>query len=191
MATYGKGFLGEATIRLARLLGIDGQIPLKLGETITPVVLVGDGTLPGYGAQELRRWKLYVDVPPAATSTNFAIKPQEDLLIESISWTAANASTQARVNFIGASGADPFAIATRKAMMMDRNPGTELAPLLHGVAGAVAITGTEVWRSIASSSAGQETDMKIAPFLLPKGARLFFWVNGAVGFGIDINGRTV
>lgn len=191
MATYGKGFLGEATVRLARLLGIAGQIPLKLGETITPVVLLGDGTAPGFGAQELRRWGLYVDVAGQVTSTNHAIRADADLIIDRISWSAANASTQVRVNYIGPNGADPFAIAIRQGLFRDRNDATELAPIIHGNSGAVAITGTEFWRSRSSNNANQETIMNVLPFLLPRGARLFLWVTGNVSFTVHYEGRTV
>lgn len=54
--TYGKSYFGEVTNRLGRLLGLDGRIPVDLAQSIQPVVLVGDGTLPGMAYRAGKRW---------------------------------------------------------------------------------------------------------------------------------------
>lgn len=53
-----RGFLGEAALRLARLLELDGLVSpgFDTGESITPVVLVGDATDPGMGSLRNRRF---------------------------------------------------------------------------------------------------------------------------------------
>lgn len=54
--TYGQSFFGEITSRLARLLNLEGQVPIKLQEGVSPVVLVGDGTIPGMAGFKGKRW---------------------------------------------------------------------------------------------------------------------------------------
>lgn len=54
--TYGQSFFGEVTNRLARLLQLEGRVPVKLQEGVTPVVLVGDGTIPGMASYSGKRW---------------------------------------------------------------------------------------------------------------------------------------
>ena len=54
--TYGQSFFGEITNRLSRLLRLEGRIPVKLQEGVTPVVVVGDGLAPGMASFSGRRW---------------------------------------------------------------------------------------------------------------------------------------
>lgn len=54
--TYGRSFFGTITSRLSRLLQLEGRVPIELAATVQPVVLVGDGTLPGMNDRSGKRF---------------------------------------------------------------------------------------------------------------------------------------
>lgn len=53
---YGRSYFNELATRLSRLLSLDGEIPIELGDRITPVVMVGDGLAPGMTGNRGRRF---------------------------------------------------------------------------------------------------------------------------------------
>lgn len=90
---YGRSYFNEATGRLARLLGLDGEIPIELGKTITPVVSVGDGTAPGMGLVRGRRW-MGRSTNNGAGAGYLTFRAVRDVVVEAVfPWNTAGTGT--------------------------------------------------------------------------------------------------
>jgi len=132
---YGRSDFGEAETRLRRLLSLEGLIPMDLSRSIQPVMLVGDGTLPGMSQARLRRFT--VSSITTGVSTGFWLKANNEagVVIDAIELTVSAAAAALRIRYLGATDTDPLAIATPVGVMVDRAPsGSEVSPLLRNAA---------------------------------------------------------
>jgi len=131
-----RGFLGEAALRLARLLELDGLISpaFDTGQELTPVVLVGDATEPGMGSIRNRRWmanlrggagvqpalRVATDAAPVILDTLVLSSSAQEIIAIRIHFDNADAATQSntfldRVN--GAIEPVPGLISTAQATL--------------------------------------------------------------------------
>lgn len=187
--SYGRGFFGEATTRLARILGIAGAIPIKLTEGVSPVIILADGTLPGYGGQSLRRWQGFTTVTGVAVSTSYVIRATSDVIITRFNWWTNNASNEFTLGYLPAATADPIVVASRAHHYLDRNTsGDELAPILSGIGGGVGFAGAKTILKGRQPGTNTMHSLPLEPFLLEKGAGLWLWGAANVTYYVTIAG---
>lgn len=132
--TYGRSFFGEATTRLARFLGLEGEIPVGLEEKIRPVMIVGDATLPGYTSFRGRRWGA-----PGTNAGGQQYLATEPVIVDGMSFanTTVGAAT-IEVKIYGP-GEWPGAAPTTPVPWIDLLPtSSEAAPVLTAAANALA-----------------------------------------------------
>jgi len=120
MATYGRSFFGAATDRLARLLKLDGTIPVKLGEIITPVVILGDGTQPGKTGLSGSRWMASC-AAPIAGQTYSTPTDGEGVIIDGIMWGFPGVSGQIRIEWSTPAQVAAIAAGAPIGQLMDFN----------------------------------------------------------------------
>lgn len=189
MDTGEKGFLGDAAVRLGRMLGLKGQTSptFKYGDKLQPVLVVSDGTVPGMGQQRGRRLGWHVD---QATTTAVHIRAEVDLVIDwlEINFRVFALAAQLDIGYKGpgdAMGAEvlgglPSGMTLDRALTLQ-----ELAPISYFIGGAV---GTRFYRKnllVASDSI-----YYVGPFFLASGARITILPPGAGNtFGISLFGR--
>lgn len=176
------GDLGEVESRMRRLLGLDGLVPLGWDGNIVPVLLVGDGTLPGMSQTRLRYWTSSAQA--GGVGTGYWFKATEDLIIDAIEFATAGGTFTTR--YLGPLEADPVAIAIADAHLVDRaQTSNELAPLLRSavVAGA---GGALIFQSVVNLPAGLWRFPE-RPFLLAKDAK--FHVQSGAACSIQVRGR--
>lgn len=188
MTSFGRSFFGEATLRLQRLLGLDGIVPVEVGKTITPVVILGDTTQPGFGGQSGRRFGGAWTLAGGAVSTNFGIKAESDLIITGIGGYIATAGAVS-VAYLGPAAADPYALTTRAAIFLDRSVNVEFAPLTNGSSAGVAETSgifKRYWFPTAPTH-----QAPLSPFLMVRGSKLMFRWAAAVTLNLNVEGMTL
>jgi hypothetical protein len=153
---------------------------------IQPVMLVGDGTLPGYGGARLRRFTQTFQT--AAAGVDRWVTVDSDVIVDRIIFTpnAAGVSSYI-VTYQGPNDASPGAITGRTAAMIDRaQTSQELAPMRDATLGVAG--GSTVFSSGASTMlVGTIHEVSLYSFLLcgpnvpgADGARLRF-VSSALG----------
>lgn len=178
MAYQERPFLGDALNRLQRMLGVTGSASpvYEDGSKIVPVVVVGDGTFPGYGAQQLRRFKCSLSGTGAVGQpTNVGFSATRDVIIQriTINWLVANAGFSLR--YFGANDTLPWAIATPNGVFVDRAlSGAEVSPVNMAFDNTgIAVGGTSIW--FYEPQAGQlgiQLETITQPFLLMAGAAI-------------------
>lgn len=185
-----QSYLGDAESRLSRALRLLGATDPRYqrGEHILPVVLIGDGTLPGYGVGAGRRFLagLVTNGTIAAISA-VGVLAQQDLIITSLtaSWTVGGILT---LTYQGPNDAAAFAMATTGGCYVDRAASSaEVAPILFGNDSAAAITGAVIWRSDATTS-GPLNEIIPAGFCMVAGSRLILRTS-AVNCRLNLNIR--
>jgi hypothetical protein len=140
--TYGQSFFGEVTNRLARLLQLEGRVPVKLQEGVTPVVVVGDGTIPGMASYSGKRWMAGLTF--ASTVHGIAASATgPGIIVEQIVLRTSNLGTN--VSFWWASpavvaGWAAGLVAPTPAQVLD-SPSVDIPPLsiFQGVAAGAAV----------------------------------------------------
>lgn len=190
--SYGRGYLGELGRRLQRLLGFDGEPNADFDAKAIPVMLVGDGTLPGYGDQQGRRFVVSFGVVAAG---NMAwLRATSDVIIERIgvcrySGGAAATDVEFRMGPIGI--ADPFALDGTLCFFIDRTVSTGDKPPVLAQAGAAAVGGTfHIWRRDLLATDG-EALCGAVPLCLGVGQALCIANPPAGGFFVTVYGRTL
>lgn len=186
-------FLGEATNRIYRALGLDGVVRLQVDGTIQPVVILADGTLPGSGLSRGRRFKGACNSGGGATVAHFIAA--EDIIIDRlVAVVGGNAGVNTANVRLGTVG---ITTQVRNTAFLDRNLGpTDLAPVLI-VAGGVAAAGFT-----AAAGTMFETDqlagllqvnvyeVSTTPFLLSAGQSVFLQTLLACQCRLNFEGRT-
>lgn len=176
----GRSDLGDVESRIRRILNLEGLVPTDWNGLIQPVMLVGDGTLPGYGGARLRRFTQVFQT--AAAGVDRWITVDADVIVDRIIFTpnAAGVSSYS-VTYQGPNDASPGAITGRTAAMIDRaQTSQELAPMRDGTLGVAG--GSTVFSSGASTMlVGTIHEVALYSFLLcgpnvpgQDGARLRF-----------------
>lgn len=182
----GRSDLGDVESRIRRILNLEGLVPTDWNGMIQPVMLVGDGTLPGYGGARLRRFTQTFQT--AAAGVDRWITVDSDVIVDRIIFTpnAAGVSSYI-VTYQGPNDASPGAINGRTAAMIDRaQTSQELAPMRDATLGVAG--GSTVFSSGASTMlVGTIHEVSLYSFLLcgpnvpgADGARLRF-VSSALG----------
>jgi len=175
-------FLGEATNRLYRALGLDGVIGVKVDDTIQPVVVVGDGMVPGMGLSRGRRFKGFLDAP--GLNTVAFISAAEDVIIERVVLTiggnaAANILSQYMSNVTSGSRLTPFcdrfATPQDSAPVLTTNGGAAVATFALGA----LIAGR--WTIPAGAAGVTNIEVINTPFLLAAGTTILWDTISALG----------
>lgn len=142
MATYPKSYFGEITNRLAQLLGLDGRIPVKLSDTVTPVVIVGDGTIPGMAARSGKRWMARLQFNGTSTCSVVATAGQSGIIVDGWMVNTALLATTLSLRYMTQAeviAAAASLIAPTPAQVMD-SPSTDIPPLqIYAAAGALDV----------------------------------------------------
>jgi len=115
-----RGFLGEAALRLSRLLQLDGLVTPQFdtGERITPVVLVGDATIPGMGATRGRRFMVNLRAGAGANAALRMAADAEPIILEQLVFASSAAEIIAMA--LHFDNADP---ASQNSALLDRTGG--------------------------------------------------------------------
>ena len=167
-----RTFLGEAATRLYRLLGLDGFVSpvFRDGADVVPVVILGDGTLPGYGQQTLRRFAASHQTVAGAGVMSTVLVATADVILTDLEVVQATAGLYT-LTIGGSSQALPSAAATLDVFFTDRIVGSEPAPMLTGNGDGVAVTGSLIGRAQAPA-ANQTVRLLLAPIMLSAGCWL-------------------
>lgn len=186
--TYGRSFFGDVTARLQRLLQLDGLIPIELGKSITPVAVVADGTLPGYGDQKLRRFggSCQLAAPAATGGLGWTCTHPEGVIITALQFTATGGCSFS-LSYQGPDAAFPWPMASATAFLIDRSNNIELAPMLSGVLANPPEPPGVIWRSECQSVAAYAS-LQIPPFFMMNGSKLCLHISSAIGGEFSIMG---
>lgn len=189
---YGRGYLGELGRRLQRLLGFDGEPGADFDSKAIPVMLVGDGTLPGYGDQQGRRFVVSFGVIAAG---NMAwMRATSDVIIEKVSvgrYTGGAAATDVEYRVAPIGTADPFALDGTFCFFLDRSVSLGDKPPVLAQAGAAAVAGTFFAGRRAILASDGEALLAAVPFCLGVGQGLCVANPPAGGFFVTVYGRTL
>lgn len=175
-APLNTGTLGDSEARLAKYLQLAGKLPMGLSTTVTPVVVVGDATAPGWVRDMERRFAYGTAVAAggAGNVSSYALKCLSGEVVIERHWLRAGAATGiATICWDSPANADPYAMATTGVIWTDRQlVSTEIAPLTTGSKnGTAAAPGTIVWQGMVPS--GQFVEV-ILPVHLVTGARIIY-----------------
>lgn len=129
--------------RIRRLLNIVGELPVELGQTMVPTIVVGDATAPGMPQWRGRRWA-YATTFTAGAAWSMAWKAQAGVVITRFAVQATGVAMLIDLRVASASIADPYAITTQAGIFTERTASnSDAPPLLQSAAPAadVAIGG--------------------------------------------------
>lgn len=186
---YGRSDFGEFEARTRRMLSLEGLIPLDLGRGITPVMLLGDATLPGFGQGRQRRFAGQVAQGGIGTGFWWKCEAAEGVIIDEVV-VAITTACVVRMRYLGVNDADPVAITTAGGLMLDRaTSGSEVSPLLRSAAAdaSATISTNQLFDSSINLPVGFHRILT-EPFYLALGAK--FSVGGSQATGVSIRGRT-
>ena len=191
-SSFGKGYLGEIGQRLQRLLGFDGEADASFTSEARPVIIVGDATLPGYGNQQGRRFAIASAQLQGASTLNWFIKADQDVIIEQIQITRDNTAAalgSIRMYFAPPTIAEPVTLAVA-GLFLDRAVNVTDRPQMRGAVSATLSTGSVQLLRIALPAAyGAHIDPHTGPFLLAAGCALEF--SCTVDCFVTLFGRTL
>lgn len=140
----GRSDLGDTESRIRRILNLEGLVPTDWSGQVLPVMVVGDGMLPGYGSGRTRRWALNFITGPAGADRWITV--DADMIVDRVTVVPFGGPATAQVFYQGPNDASPGALAGRAAPFIDRSATSqELAPVRDGslgVAGGSAIFST-------------------------------------------------
>lgn len=174
--TYGQSFFGEITNRLSRLLNLEGQIPVKLQEGVMPVVVVGDGTLPGMSSFKGRRWMAQLQANGTGTCTIAATAGGEGIIVEGALIRTGTLAATVTFRYLNAAQVTAIVgtlISPTPARTLDA-PADDVPPLqIYGGTGGTTIG--QILNVSATSA-----DM---PLYIPGG----FFLSPGCGFGINFS----
>lgn len=185
-----RGFLGEAVVRLGRLLDLAGLVTPQYNtdEKIVPVVILGDGTTPGMGSQRQRHFGVCGTIANGGQVCHFMAS--RDVVIERLRFDheVFAVNTQILLSYKGpadALGAEILG-GTLTGAVLDRGNQSEVAPLVQLVGG----TAGSRWARGNLQAADSSWEV-VGEFFLQQGARVIVVPTG-VGSTItfSIFGRT-
>lgn len=186
---FGQGYLGDIGSRLQRLLKFDGEPRASFDAKAIPVMLVGDGTLPGYGDQQGRRFCVLQGL---VGGSYFYLRATADVIIDRVDlqWTAPAAGVTVRVDICGPGTVDPG--TSPIGVYLDRNLSPNDRPPLVGVVNGTVTTGAVIanYFTAAAMVAGTIVSMT-ERFCLMSGDALVWFPSGAVGASVQVWGRTL
>lgn len=133
--------LADSEPRMRRLLNLEGVLDLDWSENIQPVVLLDDGTLPGMG-RRLRGFTIPLPGTGGAGS-GYWVKFNADFILDRVSLLFGLAGTY-ELRYLGPNDADPVAINTNCAQLIDRAATSAEVPPIQRSA-AVAAGGATAW----------------------------------------------
>jgi hypothetical protein len=181
------------------MLALTGLITptYNTGEKVQPVVIVGDGTLPGMGDLRGRQFCDSFFQVGAASPPTIGYIFQTDCVVEEVSIACNTAGTQGSVDWAGPSDAITAtyaALAQTAIPLIDRNTSlVTAAPVTRWATNATALgTAAKLWYHIPAV-ANQITIRTFGSdgLFMGKGSTLFMWNNALASiiyFGIK--GRT-
>lgn len=187
-----RPFLGEALNRLNRMLGVQGSVSpnFRDGSDLIPTVLLGDGTLPGYGQQSLRRFLASEQGAQAAGQpTTVGFQAAIDVIITRFSYSFTAAAGLQRIKYFGPNDNLPYALSSPNGVWVDRAiTSAETSPLTSGTdITGIAIAGGTVYRyESQAAQVGLLIEALRGPFLLAQGAALFL-MNPTVNVRWNVN----
>lgn len=189
MAARERTFLGEASLRLSRLLGLPGGVSPQFPDrsSIVPVVLLGDATLPGYGGLSLRRFAGSHQTAAGVGIMSTLYVATADVILLGLQAVLA-AVADVTLSYGGPAQALPGAAATADTYFVDRAQAAEPAPLLVGNLDGVAVSGQLLYRT-RPTAINVPASLLLGPILLMQGAWL--QVRGttvAVAQSVDVYG---
>lgn len=142
-----RSFLGDAATRIARLLQLGGPLSpaFERKERILPVMLVGDGTLPGMadarGIQFAGSWN---QAGGGAQPVLAGVRFQVDCWLDDLRYRSNTAGTEMSLRWSGPTDAAAVtlaALAQVALVRMDRNQAQQAAPVTSFGSNATATPG--------------------------------------------------
>lgn len=192
--SFGQGYLGELGTRLQRLLGFDGEAGASFTAQAVPVLLVGNGTEPGYGQNSGRRFAIPGPEFVLAGNNHFWFRAVDDLIIEKI--IAVKANTDAALGYVTcgllmATSANPGAANASLGVFLDRPASiTDRPAIISGVYGPAGAAGDVILNSLALPAAfGMYGMLHDYPFRLAAGQGMIFQGFAAIS-AVTIFGKT-
>lgn len=186
---FGKGFLGDIGTRLQRLLKFDGSSDASFDSKAIPVMLVADGTLPGYGERQGRRWTAFNGV---AAAGYFYVRATEDVIIQRVTAVLTNPAAGGTLTWslVPIGTADPGSGPT--GIFLDRSLSSDDRPPILGVSNATPTTGRQLGTRAVPAAALTATEYLLCgePFCLAQGQALV-WTCAGVNVNIEIWGQTL
>jgi hypothetical protein len=186
-------FLGDASARLSRFLGVSGQLSPSVNPEpeIIPVVLVGDATLPGYGSQSGRRFLACVQSGPSAVGVLVGIKATIDLIVDEVE-VEVKAGGDIRLGYGGPNDADLTTLTTQAdGVLIDRAASkNEIPPMTGGgttLAGWGSFPTVQHWYPVAAT-VGQPLKISTGWYMVA-GSKLYVGYITAASQTIAINVR--
>lgn len=150
-----RSFLGEAATRIGRLLGLGGMLTPKFneGEGIAPILLLGDGTEPGYGDRSGRRWAIGGVAAGAGVGAYIGIEATSEIIVEGVGFSTNTAAGQYTLKWNTATEASPSG-ATFPTFVpaLDRASSVNVAApvlfLAQGGAAPAGVTSRTLWSGL-------------------------------------------
>lgn len=171
--SYGRSFFGNVTQRLQNVLNLEGTLPIDLGKEIVPVVVVADGTLPGYAGAKLRRFGAAQQGAAPAVSNQYYFKATEPIIVTSVQVSASAAGTSFGLYYNGPDIADVTPVVGNTSRMLDGNLGdSEVAPMATQLAVNFPEPTGNFYRSRTNGAASPAS---VGPFLLVAGSKLIVY----------------
>jgi len=176
MAQIERSYLGEAAAKLSRLLTLSGLVSPKfdLGESITPTVLLGDGTAPGYGDRSGKRWAVGGVAAGGGVGAYLGIEATGEIVVEGVEF-GTNTSGQFTLRWNTATEASPSGAPFPSFVpALDRASNVNLSgPLTFLAQGGAAPAGvTSRILHMGLATAGFSTKWT-HPFHMMRGSRLW------------------
>lgn len=188
-----RGPLGDVEERIRNELEQEGPQPLELDYGIVPVVLVGDGTLPGRSLYRTRSFSKYWEAVATGTNLVLGCAPGiEGFIVDQVNYSAAGGAGAAadaiRAYQYPPSIAPVVVPSTSDVFMTDRYVG-DFAPIFSG-SGAGAPTVNPF--HYVQVGAGNWNLVVPVRWFIPQGTVLAFRpVASAAGqFQVNVMGRT-
>jgi len=188
--SYGRSFLGDLSTRLSRLLRFDGEIKTSFSAEALPVLIMGDGTRPGYGDQSMRRFAVDTgDLALSGGTDAIVFRSTADVIITGVRYHSrsvmANA-TPVKLQLFGPSAPNPVIALATAGVFMDRAASNFDRPPIQLAAGNEALPANsacigygQTWLTAAvPGGPNVYVDLVLEPFCLQSGGML--WINTGI-----------
>jgi len=122
MAAPSKWSLQNIAERFQRVLGAVGEVPIALGETLTPNALAADLTLPGASTTKGRRFSWYNPPQQNAASVGWWAQFRQDVIIDRFFFQSVSPTAGLRfyVALVNPGGTSPGALGFFNGFWTDR-----------------------------------------------------------------------
>lgn len=125
--------------RIRRLLNIVGELPVELGQTLVPTIIVGDATAPGMPQWRGRRFA-YATTFTAGAAWSMTWKAQSPVVITRFAVQATGVALLIDLRVAAPSIGDPYAITTQAGLFTERTASnSDAPPLLQSAAPAADV----------------------------------------------------